>query len=109
MQGLAFNIHHGRIKRGMAWLLVLTQLAGCAFAPWEHTKPAQKTPEDAVKAAEAQVQLKPDEVKHLKTLHVNKESAVNQLMTLAEQARLAGNIEAAQGYYDRVLAISPAH
>ena len=109
MQGLAFNIHHGRLKRGMAWLLVLTQLAGCAFAPWEHTKPAQKTPEDAVKAAEAQLQLKPDEVKHLKTLHVNKESAVNQLMTLAEQARLAGDAEAAQGYYDRVLAISPAH
>ncbi|MDX1915662.1 MAG: secretin N-terminal domain-containing protein [Methylophilus sp.] len=88
------------------WALLL-QLTGCAFAPWEKSPQKDAPPEARVSTSTKQLEKNPEDARLRKDAFVTKESAIVELLTQAEQARLNGNIEGASKLYDRVLSIAP--
>ncbi len=88
-------------------MVLLTQLSACAFAPWEKQTVKGDTPEAKVIAAQKNLDLQPEATIQRKNLLVTKELAVTQLSTQAEQARLKGDYQAANSFYDRVLSFLP--
>ncbi|MDI1298993.1 secretin N-terminal domain-containing protein [Methylotenera sp.] len=87
--------------------LLMTQLGGCAFAPWEKSGDKNKTPEAQVAEAKQVVAKDPDGTVSRKNLIVTNELAVTKLFAEAEQARSKGMYESANSIYDRVLEILP--
>lgn len=82
-------------------------LSGCAFAPWEKSSKDNVSPETKVSATTKKADADPDNSKLRKDLYVSKESAIVELLTQAEKARLNGDTQGATQYYDRVLSIAP--
>ena len=88
-------------------LILLTQLSACAFAPWEKSTIKGDTPEARVTSAQKNQDLQPEVTMQRKNLLVTKELAVRQLLAQAEQARLKGDYELANSFYNRILNLSP--
>lgn len=82
-------------------------LSGCAFAPWEKPYPKNISPEAKVLETTKKAEADPDNTKLRKDLHTSKESAILELLTKAEQARLNGDSVSATQFYDRILSIDP--
>lgn len=87
--------------------LLLSQLNGCAFAPWDKPTDKNKTPEVQVAEAKQKTAKDPDGTVSRKNLIVTNELAVTKLFAEAEQARSKGMYENANSIYDRVLEILP--
>ncbi|QVL45263.1 MAG: type II secretion system protein GspD [Methylophilaceae bacterium] len=87
---------------------MMTYMTGCATFPWP-SKKQSGSPEQRVQKAQAQWNKDTDNTDYRKTLRLEKESAIEELLTLAEQARLSGNHDQAIVYYDRLLVLDPAH
>ena len=102
------NISQARKKLAQSFfvLAILMQLSSCAFAPWEKPAINNNTPEANVLSAQKKLALKPADAALRKNLLVTIEQAVTQLATQAEQARLAGDSDAALRFYDRILNLS---
>ncbi|HAJ72876.1 MAG TPA: type II and III secretion system protein, partial [Methylophilaceae bacterium] len=83
------------------------QLTGCAFAPWEKPPQKEAPPEARVSTSTKQLEKNPEDARLRKDAFVTKESAIVELLTQAEKARLNGDIEGAAKLYDRVLSIAP--
>lgn len=96
------------IKSYVVWLTIMTHLTGCAIFPWP-IKSQSDSPEQRVQNAQAKMNKDPDKTDYRKTLRVEKETAVDELLSMAEQARISGNFEEATTYYDRLLALDPAN
>jgi len=88
-------------------VVFLTQLTSCAFAPWEESKFKNLPPEARVAETKKLLASEPDKTNVRKDYYVNKESAIVELLTQAEQARLNGDLENAIRLFDRVLSIAP--
>ena len=103
------NISQARKKlaRSFFVLAILMQLSSCAFAPWEKPAINNNTPEANVLSAQKKLALKPADAALRKNLLVTIEQAVTRLATQAEQARLAGDSDAALRIYDRILSVAP--
>ena len=103
------NISQARKKLAQSFyvLAILMQLSSCAFAPWEKPAINNNTPEANVLSAQKKLALKPADAALRKNLLVTIEQAVTQLATQAEQARLAGDSDAALRIYDRILSVAP--
>lgn len=82
-------------------------LSGCAFAPWEKSSKDNAPPETKVSASTKKADADLDNTKLRKDLYVSKESAIVELLTQAEKARLNGDSVGATQYYDRILSIAP--
>jgi general secretion pathway protein D len=82
-------------------------LSSCAFAPWEKPYPKNMSPETKVLETTKKAEASPGSSKLRKDLYVSKESAVTELLTQAEQARLNGDSASATQFYDRILSIAP--
>ncbi len=97
------------MRQHQRWLGLLTvwalslQLTGCAFAPWEKPPQKEAPPEARVSTSTKQLEKNPEDARLRKDAFVTKESAIVELLTQAEQARLNGDIEGAAKLYDRVL------
>ncbi|HYN53162.1 MAG TPA: secretin N-terminal domain-containing protein [Methylotenera sp.] len=94
-------------KRSMLFLMVLTQISSCAFAPWEKTAVKGDTPEAKVMEAKKIVKEKPDDTLPRKNLLVTQELATTKLLKQAQQARAKGQYVEADDLYDRVLQFLP--
>lgn len=92
----------------MTCLTVVTYLTGCATFPWPYT-PLTGTPEQRVQKSQKQWNKETDNADYRKVMRLEKESAIQELLTLADQAKRAGNYQQANIYYDRLLALEPAH
>ena len=105
------NISQARKKLAQSFfvLAILMQLSSCAFAPWEKPAINNNTPEANVLSAQKKLALKPADAALRKNLLVTIEQAVTQLATQAEQARLAGDSDAALRIYDRILSVAPVN
>ena len=103
------NISQAQKKLAQSFfvLAILMQLSSCAFAPWEKPAINNNTPEANVLSAQKKLALKPADAALRKNLLVTIEQAVTQLATQAEQARLAGDSDAALRIYDRILSVAP--
>ena len=90
------------------WLaLLLSQLNGCAFAPWEKASDKSKSPEAQIVEAKQKAEKDPEGTLERKNLIVSHELAVTRLFVEAEQARSKGLFVEADKIYDRVLDILP--
>ena len=87
--------------------LLISQLNGCAFAPWDKHSDKNITPEAQVAEAKQKAAKDPDGTVSRKNLIVTNELAVTKLFAEAEQARSKGMYENANSIYDRVLEILP--
>ena len=90
------------IAQSLIGLVFLMHLTGCAFAPWEKTAINNNTPEANVLSAQNELATKPANAALRKSLLVTLEQAITQLATQAEQAKLAGDSDAAVRFYDRI-------
>jgi len=88
-------------------MLMATQFAGCAFAPWDKPVDKTKVSEEQVAEAKKNVTKDPEAIVTRKNLLVTTELAVTKLYTEAEQARSNGSYDEANGLYDRVLSFLP--
>jgi general secretion pathway protein D len=96
-----------RISSVFTLVVFLTQLTSCAFAPWEQPKVKNFPPEARVAETKKQLASEPDKTKIRQEYYLNKESAIGELLTQAEQARIADDLESASKFFDRVLSIAP--
>ncbi len=94
-------------KSAVIIMLLATQLASCAFAPWEKSSGKAGTPELQVAEAKKNVTKNPEATIPRKNLLVTNELAVTKLLAEAEKARFNGQYEEANSIYDRVLNILP--
>jgi general secretion pathway protein D len=94
-------------RHGFLLALLISQLNGCAFAPWDKPSDKNKTPEAQVADAKQKTAKDPDGTVSRKNLIVTNELAVTKLFAEAEQARSKGMYESANSIYDRVLEILP--
>jgi len=94
-------------QKGLCLLLITMQLTSCAFAPWEKSAIKGDTPEAKVASAQTNLDAKPDDAIPRKDLLVTKELAVTQLSTQAQKATSKGQLEEAEGFYDRILGFLP--
>lgn len=81
-------------------------LSSCTYIPWYKPK-TEPVAEKRVEQAKERLKKDPDNVVLRKEAHLTKETAITELMTQAEQARLAKDLEGAKRAYERVLSISP--
>jgi general secretion pathway protein D len=88
-------------------ILLVTQVSGCAFAPWERLSGKGDAPELQVAEAKKSVAKNPEATIPRKNLLVTNELAVTKLLAEAEKARINGLYEEANSIYDRVLNILP--
>ena len=87
--------------------LLLTQVTGCAFAPWEKSIDKTKVSDEQLKEAKSANIKAPEEVVTRKNLLITTELASTKLFADAEQAQLKGQYEEALAIYDHVLALLP--
>ncbi|ADI29115.1 secretin N-terminal domain-containing protein [Methylotenera versatilis] len=88
-------------------ILLVAQVSGCAFAPWEKLSGKGDAPELQVAEAKKSVAKNPEATVPRKNLLVTNELAVTKLLAEAEKARISGLYEEANSIYDRVLNILP--
>jgi general secretion pathway protein D len=86
----------------------MTYSSGCATFPWP-SKTQSDSPEQRLQKAQILVNKDAENTDHRITLRQEKEIAIDELLSLAEKARLSGNFEQATTYYDRLLALEPAN
>lgn len=96
------------LKSWTVWLIILTYLTGCANYPWP-VRQMSGSPEQRVEQAQAELNKDMGNTNVRKTLRLEKESAIDQLLTVADQARSTGNYQQAMIYYDRLLELDSAH
>ena len=87
--------------------LLLTQIASCAFAPWEKSIDKTKVIDEQLKEAKRANIKEPEEVVTRKNLLITTELASTKLFAEAEQAQLKGQYEEALVTYDHVLELLP--
>lgn len=87
---------------------VMQVMLGCAmdFAGQRKKDTLQK-PEDRVEHANDALKAKSDSVENRQNVHISKELATYELLTMAEQAMLKKEFVAAKQFYERVLAFAP--
>jgi general secretion pathway protein D len=90
----------------LGMLGIMLNLAGCAFAPWQESKP-NPNPEASVAEVTQALEKNPEDIKAKQAFYLRKESATLELLAQAEQARLNGDTDAAERFYTRVLSYSP--
>ncbi len=97
------------IRRFFPSLLIVLSLhlTSCATAPWDKSKYKNLPPETRASESEKDFKSNPENTKARKEMLVNKESAENELLSQAEQARLTGDIDGATKLYERVLGFAP--
>ncbi len=96
------------LKSWTVWLILLTYLTGCANYPWP-VRQKSGPPEQRVEQAQAQFNKDMGNTNIRKTLRLEKESAIDELLALADQARSTGNYQQAMIYYDRLLELDSSH
>ena len=86
---------------------VMQVMLGCAmdFAGKKKNDALQK-PEDRVESANDALKAKSDSVENRQNVHISKELATYELLTMAEQAMLKKDFVAAKQFYERVLAFA---
>lgn len=87
---------------------VMQVMLGCAmdFAGQKKNDALQK-PEDRVESANDALKAMSDSVENRQNVHISKELATYELLTMAEQAMLKKDFVAAKQFYERVLAFAP--
>lgn len=96
------------LKSWIVWIVIISQLTACASYPWP-VREKSGAPEQRVEDASSQLKKDLDNANFRKSLRVEKESAIDELLKLAEQARLSGNDQQAFIYYDRLLELDPSN
>lgn len=91
-----------------ACLTIVSYLSGCASYPWP-VKPKADSPEERVYNAQMKKNESVDNTNFRQSLRLEKELAIDELRSMAEKARLAGNFQEAIAYYDRLLVLQPAN
>lgn len=91
----------------MLGAFVMQVMIGCAmdFAGQKKNDALQK-PEDRVESANDALKAKSDSVENRQNVHISKELATYELLTMAEQAMLKKDFVAAKQFYERVLAFA---
>lgn len=107
MQWFKLHRQHTRARAAMLLLTGLPLITSCALAPWEVNKHKNSPPETRAIESEKDLKQSPESAKTRKDFYLNTESAVNELLALAEQARLRGDLAEAQRLYERVLSFAP--
>lgn len=107
MQLFNFKMQRARALTAMLLLAGLPLMTSCAFAPWETSKYKNAPPETRAIESEKDLKQSPESAKVRKDFYLNTESAVNELLTQAEQARTKGDLAEAQRLYERVLSFAP--
>lgn len=107
MQWFKLHMQHTRARAAMLLLTSLPLMTSCALAPWEVNKHKNAPPETRAIESEKDLKQSPESAKTRKDFYLNTESAVNDLLALAEQARLRGDLTEAQRLYERVLSFAP--
>lgn len=107
MQLFNFKMQRARALTAMLLLAGLPLMTSCAFAPWETSKYKNAPPETRAIESEKDLKQSPESAKVRKDFYLNTESAVNELLTQAEQARTKGELAEAQRLYERVLSFAP--
>lgn len=97
-----------RFKSLTACLTIMIYLSGCATFPWP-VNTQSGSPEQRVNNAKTQLNKNANSIEYRKTLRLEKEAATDELLSMAEQARLSGKLEQALNYYDRLLVLDPAN
>jgi len=82
-------------------------LLSCAQTPWKEPREASDPLERNIEEIEALIKETPESTRLRQELYLTKEKVTNQLMLLAEQAKLDGNLLEAEVYYERILAYDP--
>ncbi|OYY49359.1 MAG: type II and III secretion system protein [Methylophilaceae bacterium 17-44-8] len=96
-----------RLRHASYCLFVMSFITSCAFAPWEQNKYKNEPPEVRATESQKDFEKNPESTKLRKDFYFNKDAAVTELLTQAEQARLSGDLDAAQRLYERVLSFAP--
>lgn len=91
-----------------ACLTIAIYLCGCATYPWP-MKPEANSPEERVYSAQMKKNESVDNTNLRQSLRLEKELAIDELRSMAEKSRLAGNFQEAIAYYDRLLVLQPAN
>lgn len=107
MQLFNFKMQRTRALKATLLLSGLSLMTSCAFAPWETSKYKNVPPETRAIESEKDLKQSPESAKVRKDFYLNTESAVNELLTQAEQARTKGDLAEAQRLYERVLSFAP--
>jgi general secretion pathway protein D len=100
------NNQQKNMRYSLLFLLV-TQMASCAFAPWEKAADKTQVTETQVEEAKEKFAKEPEAVVERKNLLVTTELASTKLFAEAEEARAKGNYHEAIGLYDKVLSFLP--
>lgn len=101
------KMQHTRALTAMLLLSGLPLMTSCAFAPWESNKHKNEPPETRAYESQQDLKQNPESAKARKDFYLNTESAVNELLVQADQARLKGDLAEAQRLYERVLSFAP--
>lgn len=96
------------LKSWMVWIVIISHLTACASYPWP-VRDSSGSPEQRVDAAANQLKKDMDNANYRKALRMEKESAIDELLKLAEQAKLSGNDQQAYMYYERLLELDPTN
>jgi general secretion pathway protein D len=93
--------------RKLTIFVLATQLASCAFAPWEKSADRTKTPELQVAEAKEKLAKQPESTVARQNLLVANELAVTKLFSEAERLRTKGSYEEANNLYEKILTVLP--
>ena len=93
--------------RKLTILVLATQLASCAFAPWEKSADRTKAPELQVAEAKEKLAKQPESTVARQNLLVANELAVTKLFSEAERLRAKGSYEEASNLYEKILTVLP--
>jgi general secretion pathway protein D len=94
-------------KRNLTIFVLATQLASCAFAPWEKSADRTKAPELQVAQAKEKLAKQPESTVARKNLLVTNELAVTKLFSEAERLRAKGSYDEANSLYEKILTVLP--
>lgn len=107
MQLLNLKKQYTRAFTATLLLSGLPLMTSCALAPWETNQHKNEPPEARASASEKELKQSPESAKVRKDYYLNTESAVNEVLAQAEQARIRGDLAEAQRLYERVLSFAP--
>ena len=93
--------------RKLTIFVLATQLASCAFAPWEKSADRSKAPELQVAEAKEKLAKQPESTVARQNLLVANELAVTKLFSEAERLRAKGSYEEASNLYEKILTVLP--
>lgn len=100
-----------RVLLNNSWivlLLLFSQLTSCATYPWPKND-RSGTAEQRVEAANMQFNQDLDNTNKRKKLRLEKEAATDEMLSLADKARVSGDYQQAINYYDKLLEIDPSN